>query len=187
MSRGLFLILCFCTIFLRAQTPDQLKALEVHNIERARLGVPALIWNENLEADAKKYADYLAAKEQFKHSKDLKELNQGENLYSFHSYTTINNRKRPNLEPRDYCVDASESWLEEKNDYTYAEIGSGKNKNKVIGHYTQMIWDTTKEIGIAYSVSQSGKVYVVARYFPSGNWVGEHPYWLITVLKGLNF
>ena len=50
MSRGLFLILCFCTIFLRAQTPDQLKALEVHNIERARLGVPALIWNEILEA-----------------------------------------------------------------------------------------------------------------------------------------
>lgn len=176
MSRLAFLFLCFFTPFLGAQTPDQLKALEVHNRERASLGVPALIWNKNLEADAKKYADFLAAKEQFKHSKDLEELNQGENLYSFHSYTTINNRKSPNLEPRDYCMDASESWLEEKKDYTYAEIGSRKNRNKVIGHYTQMIWDTTKEIGIAYSVSKSGKVYVVARYFPSGNWVGEHPY-----------
>ena len=176
MSRLAFLFLSICAPLLWAQTPDQLKALQVHNQERARLGVSDLIWNKNLEADAKKYADYLASKEQFKHSKELQELNQGENLYRYYSSTTINNRKRPNLEPRDYCTDASESWLEEKKDYVYAEIGSRKNKNKVIGHYTQMIWDSTKEIGIAYSVSKSGKVYVVARYYPTGYWVGEHPY-----------
>ena len=49
MSRLAFLFLCFFTPFLGAQTPDQLKALEVHNKERASLGVPALIWNKILE------------------------------------------------------------------------------------------------------------------------------------------
>ena len=50
MSRLAFLFLCFFTPFLEAQIPDQLKALEVHNKERASLGVTALIWNENLDA-----------------------------------------------------------------------------------------------------------------------------------------
>ncbi|MDA9128374.1 hypothetical protein N9J65_05880 [Flavobacteriaceae bacterium] len=48
MSRLAFLFLCFFTPFLGAQTPDQLKALEVHNKQRASLGVPGLIWNKNL-------------------------------------------------------------------------------------------------------------------------------------------
>ena len=34
-----------------------------------------------------------------------------------------------------------------------------------VGHYT-MIWSRTKEVGIGKARSKSGKVYVVARYYP---------------------
>ena len=39
-----------------------------------------------------------------------------------------------------------------------------------------MVWKSTKKVGIAYAVSKKGSVYVVARYFPAGNFIGEYPY-----------
>ena len=72
--------------------------------------------------------------------------------------------------------EASLSWLSEKNDYVYAKIGDSKNVFSEVGHYTQMLWYNTTKIGVAYSISKSGDVYVVARYYPSGNWDGEYPY-----------
>ena len=38
-----------------------------------------------------------------------------------------------------------------------------------------MIWNETTQVGIAYSRSKSGKVYVVARYYPAGNITGQFP------------
>ena len=42
--------------------------------------------------------------------------------------------------------------------------------------FTQMVWKDTKEVGISYAISKSGSVYVVARYYPPGNYSGEYPY-----------
>ena len=39
-----------------------------------------------------------------------------------------------------------------------------------------MVWFNTKEVGIASARSKNGKVYVVARYYPTGNIIGEFPY-----------
>ena len=39
-----------------------------------------------------------------------------------------------------------------------------------------MIWKNTTEVGMALAVSKSGATYVVARYSPPGNFVGETPY-----------
>ena len=48
-----------------------------------------------------------------------------------------------------------------------------------------MIWSSTKKVGIASARSKSGNVYVVARYFPTGNFIGEFPYWKYTWTKFL--
>jgi hypothetical protein len=39
-----------------------------------------------------------------------------------------------------------------------------------------MIWNSTTELGMAQAKSKSGKLFVVARYSPAGNWVGIFPY-----------
>jgi len=39
-----------------------------------------------------------------------------------------------------------------------------------------MVWKNTTEVGMAMAVSKSGKTFVVARYSPGGNYVGEYPY-----------
>lgn len=37
------------------------------------------------------------------------------------------------------------------------------------GHFTQVVWKDTKELGMARAKSKNGSVYVVARYRPAGN------------------
>lgn len=42
-----------------------------------------------------------------------------------------------------------------------------------IGHFSQVVWLDTKEIGVAQARSKSGKIFVVANYSPAGNYVGS--------------
>ena len=37
------------------------------------------------------------------------------------------------------------------------------------GHFTQVVWKDTRELGMARAKSKNGSVYVVARYRPAGN------------------
>jgi len=66
-------------------------------------------------------------------------------------------------------------WYNEIKDYKYSKVKSNRIGPKT-GHYTQMVWKDTKEVGIASAFSKNGKVYVVARYYPAGNYLGEYPY-----------
>jgi len=169
-------IILFCLQILYGQSSNKISALKVHNDARKEVDVQPLVWSENLEIDAKKYADYLASKDIFKHSGSLKEINQGENLYSTAYFVFQENGEKFFFENTNYLKDASISWLGEKKDYTYAKIGDRKNNFSKIGHYTQMVWNETTQVGIAYSKSISGKVYVVARYYPAGNIISQFPY-----------
>ena len=144
---------------------DQAAALKVHNDARAEVGVAPLQWSEELSQSAAEWAQYLADNEAFKHAGNEVRNGQGENLYK-HSQTITDVGGRY----------AALAWYEEINLYTYSPIGSGANNFSAIGHYTQMIWETTTEVGMALAVSESGATYVVARYNPQGNITGQTPY-----------
>jgi len=144
---------------------DQEAALKVHNNARAEVGVAPLIWSDELSQSAAEWAKYLADNEAFKHAGNDVRNGQGENLYK-HPQTIEDKGGRY----------ASMAWYEEINFYTYSPIGSGTNNFSAIGHYTQMIWETTTEVGMALAVSESGATYVVARYSPQGNITGQTPY-----------
>jgi len=45
----------------------------------------------------------------------------------------------------------------------------------VVGHYTQMIWKNTSQIGCALARTNSWDI-LVCRYSPKGNMIGEKPY-----------
>ena len=41
------------------------------------------------------------------------------------------------------------------------------------GHFTQVVWKNSTELGIAKAVSGSGKCYISANYKPPGNYEGQ--------------
>jgi hypothetical protein len=42
------------------------------------------------------------------------------------------------------------------------------------GHFTQMVWKGSRELGVGRAVSDNGRrTYVVCNYFPAGNLVGH--------------
>ena len=41
------------------------------------------------------------------------------------------------------------------------------------GHFTQLVWASTIDMGLGVAVSDSGKTYVVANYYPAGNTAGQ--------------
>ena len=52
---------------------------------------------------------------------------------------------------------------------------SSTGKWQDVGHYTQLVWRDTREVGCAVARG-TGYDVLVCRYWPAGNWMGESPY-----------
>lgn len=61
-------------------------------------------------------------------------------------------------------------WYREIKDYDFKK----SEPIKGTGHFTQLIWKGSKEMGVAVAKAKSGKIYVVAVYYPPGNYIGEY-------------
>jgi hypothetical protein len=148
---------------------DVLLSLEVHNKAREDVGTPPLTWSIELANDAQNYAEVLASRNgRLIHSNYRDD--QGENLYK--AWVVGGALESPSSFPG---RDASKSWYDEIKFYRYTKIRRFR-LGPAIGHYTQMIWKSTTHVGIGWAVSATGAVFVVARYSPAGNYIGEKPY-----------
>lgn len=49
----------------------------------------------------------------------------------------------------------------------------GEPSNMDAGHFTQVIWKASRELGVAFSASGDGTIVVVANYLPPGNLLGS--------------
>jgi uncharacterized protein YkwD len=67
---------------------------------------------------------------------------------------------------------AVDMWSSESDTYTYSPKYAFEANT---GHYTQIVWRETSELGCA-SAKCSGSSVVVCRYSPPGNYVGQQPY-----------
>lgn len=70
------------------------------------------------------------------------------------------------------CQRAAEVWYNEESQYNYLNPNPGRAN----GHFTQMVWKASKELGCAKGHSLRGKtisIYVVCHYSPAGNYIGE--------------
>ena len=166
----MLIILLIPIILYTQNTEDKSKSLKVHNDARKEVGVTPLVWSEKLEEQALKYAKQIARTNNYRHSN----TQDGENLAMFYEYEKHNKVKKY-IYPETPLYDASVAWYDEIKDYKYSKIKRHRIGPK-IGHYTQMVWKDTKEVGVASAISKNGKVYVVARYYPAGNYLGEYPY-----------
>jgi len=64
---------------------------------------------------------------------------------------------------------ATQNWYDEIGQYNYTYGGFSMNT----GHFTQVVWKGTKEVGFGKATSNSNVVFVVANYFPAGNMQGQ--------------
>jgi hypothetical protein len=58
-------------------------------------------------------------------------------------------------------------WINEREYYNGESIGEGDFG--LWGHYTQVIWPETTNVGMAAATSATGGTYIVGRYSPGGN------------------
>ncbi|MCI5224143.1 MAG: SCP-like extracellular, partial [Candidatus Electrothrix sp. AR4] len=65
-----------------------------------------------------------------------------------------------------------DAWGNEITDYDYSD----NSCHSVCGHYTQVVWKTTMEVGCGMATCNDKSQIWVCQYTPQGNMVGEKPY-----------
>jgi Cysteine-rich secretory protein family len=175
---------------------NQQSVLDIHNRERTAVGVPALVWSESLASDALSYLDKMVAENQgvvwdtpggvelIRHDPALPSTTppQGENLASFSRASSPDPPKAPSLER------LVGGWVAEKSNIPSGFTGASYVIKPDIGHYTQMVWKNTKEVGCAAAIvrgmtigNPGGEIpavssYLICRYSPPGNYINQLPY-----------
>jgi hypothetical protein len=140
------------------------RLLEAHNVARKAVGVAPLIWSDALANDARSWAQKLAQTGEFEHAPQPKGPSaQGENLWMGTVFA---------YSPDDMVG----AWTAERQYYRrgiFPKVSTTGAWGDV-GHYTQMIWHNTTHVGCAIARNE-GDEYLVCRYSPPGNWIGQDP------------
>jgi len=133
--------------------------LAPQNSVRAAVGEPRLTWSSELADVAQEWANHLIATGAFKHQRGGP---YGENLYDITGGTAT---------PQ-HVVSA---WTNEIRDYDVQENSCIGDSD--CGHYTQIVWSTTRAVGCALAAASNRQVWV-CEYYPAGNVIGYRPYQL---------
>lgn len=147
--------------------------VDAHNTWRMAVGTAPLVWSDDLADAAQQWADRLAADKgcKMEHSSSGSRQKTGENLYWASPLRWSDGRLELQKVSGSKVANA---WGDEKSDYD--EAGNRCASGKMCGHYTQVVWHTTKEVGCAMQQCPDKSQVWVCRYRPTGNWVGERPY-----------
>jgi len=150
-----------------ATTPTSLfeqRVLFVQNQERSTHGVEPLRWNAALAASARRRADHLALTGTLYHSAERSDRPVGENLWA----------GTRGYYPLEAMVD---TWVGEKRFFKPGVFPNNSSTGRVadVGHYTQLMWRDTNEVGCALATGKAKDV-LVCRYSNAGNYVGARPF-----------
>ncbi|CAF3346426.1 unnamed protein product [Rotaria socialis] len=155
------LVIINCSVYSAIILADfRQQALGQHNYFRELHCTPPMILNSTLNTIAQSYADYLAANNLFQHSGTA---GLGENLWAMSSSAVITfvNGSTPTT-----------SWYNEISLYNYSNPGFSSST----GHFTQVIWKRSIQLGIGIALSNNSKsAKVVGNYYPAGNVIGSFP------------
>lgn len=128
-----------------------------------------MTWNENIAEGARNWSQFLLQNKSLLLEEGL--LNLGENLgfvFSSPEQPICSNSSATS------CVRCSQivsTWYNEISNYNF-DTGSPIDPNEQWLNFTQVVWRSSTELGVGVA-SESGYHYVVARYKPRGNLVGQ--------------
>jgi uncharacterized protein YkwD len=134
-------------------------ALEQHNKYRKEHNTEPLELDNDLQIHAQKHAEKIANEGKEFHSNCKLKNGEiiGENIYSNGTLFT-----------------GKEMTDNFYNDIEYYNFNNPKDFINA-SRFTQLIWVNTKKVGFGIALSQkNGKIYSVANYYPSGNYIGEY-------------
>jgi pathogenesis-related protein 1 len=168
---AIFAALALAPSAARAQfTPaEEQTALAVHNQARCAVGTTArpmrpLIWSTALEQTAQTWANTCA----FAHNPSRNVGHPyavGENIYWSSAAA-------------DSPAAAVNAWVDDEKPY-YDLNSNSCAAGEVCGHYTQVVWSNTREVGCARASCPAVLGYrtmIVCNYGPAGNYYGQRPY-----------
>ncbi|CAF1154500.1 unnamed protein product [Adineta steineri] len=143
----------------------QAQALAQHNYYRGLHCTSAMTLTTSLNTIAQAYAVQLAATNTFAHSGTV---GLGENLYAYFgsSATTSFNGSTPVTD-----------WYNEiaNYDFTTSAKSASASSTSEIGHFTQVVWKDSTQLGIGVALSNDLKnLTVVGNYYPAGNLQGAY-------------
>lgn len=134
------------------------EALRIHNDLRSKHSSPPLKINKELNQIAQKYSETIARSGNFEHSdNDYKGDPLGENLYMCGGYKITGK-------------EMSQEWYNEIKDYDFRKTKPSSGT----GHFTQVVWANSQEVGFGFAKAKDGSYYGVANYYPAGNYQGEY-------------
>ena len=144
--------------------------VSAHNRWRGEVGAPELRWTDDLAHVAQRWADQLRLSRRCtpEHNKGT---NLGENLYWASAVRWSDGRVEIARVMPSKVVD---SWGGEKGFYDHTS--NRCRAGKVCGHYTQVVWRDSTEVGCGMAVCANASQVWVCNYRPPGNYVGQKPY-----------
>mmetsp|Transcript_3592 Transcript_3592/g.7886 ORF Transcript_3592/g.7886 Transcript_3592/m.7886 type:complete len:192 (-) Transcript_3592:272-847(-) len=138
---------------------DPNAAIEAHNRKRDLHGAPPLTWSDTCAQHALAAAKVCADQNCLQHQ-NASEYNEGQNLYM--AWSSGGGAAYG-------AKDAVKSWYDEVADYDFGNPGFDGST----GHFTQLVWKGTTQVGMAKAVASDGSVYIAANYSPAGNMMGD--------------
>lgn len=170
-AHAVFLDCLFFDGLERTGTTDaaSLGALEVHNCARktvipaASPSIPMMTWSSTAAQAAQSWANGCT----FAHGGAS---GYGQNIYAAAGITPT-------------FTDATRDWAGEQAYYNYATNGCASGKQ--CGHYTQMVWRSTTQVGCGQTMCTANSpfgaqfptwYFIVCDYSPPGNYSGQRPY-----------
>lgn len=134
----------------------ELEALDCHNKYRTKHHVPPLNLNKELCKIAQSYAEKLLQNNSMDYSfGKFKGNDMGENIFKCQGTEATGEM-------------ATNDWYNEVKSHNFK-----KDFQKNSGHFTQIIWKDTKEVGFGMA-SRGNTYYIVANYYPPGNFLGQY-------------
>lgn len=171
LFRGWFLgVLLPLNAFAGVSPEQQRELTEAHNRWRADAGVDALAWAADLADVAQGWADRLSTHGgcRMSHSRNPA---LGENLFWASALRWSDGRREPQSIGASQVVDA---WGAEKGNYN-----PDRNRcrfGRRCGHYTQLVWKASTEVGCGMARCPDQSQVWVCNYRPAGNRRGARPY-----------
>ena len=132
--------------------------MSTHNKYRAKHGSPPITWSDEIARECQAWADKLAKSRKLQHATKEERKGQGENIAMFTGKFESAGEEATNM------------WYEEVKKYDFKKSGFKSGT----GHFTQVVWKGSKKLGMARArTPDERETYVVARYDPAGNMLGD--------------